>query len=132
MKVLPRDRRPSGSQTWTAGGPAEIMGTAGGGSVNGFLASLRELIATVVREEMAKAHAQATEPDEYLSTNEAGAVAKVAPGTIRRWIREGRLVGHRAGRVVRVRRADLEQLLRAGGLSHAELSPEELARRDFG
>jgi excisionase family DNA binding protein len=58
-------------------------------------------------------------------------VASVAEGTIRRWIREGKLVGHKAGRVVRVKRADLEALLRAGG-RRDEASPEELARRAFG
>jgi hypothetical protein len=53
---------------------------------------------------------------------------------VRRWIREGKLVGHRAGRVMRVRRSELEQLLRDGGQCCADSneSPEALALRDFG
>lgn len=92
-------------------------------------AGLRALIAEVVREEVARALAARDRPDDYLSPRAAGALAKVAPATVRRWIREGRIAGHRAGSRLRVLRSDLEQLLRSGG---AELSPEALAARDFG
>jgi excisionase family DNA binding protein len=100
---------------------------AGGGT-------LEELIREIVRDELRKALATAPSPAavEYLTTNVAAALACVAAGTIRRWIREGRLEDHRAGRVVRVRREDLETLLRDGGREHDEITPEELARRDFG
>jgi hypothetical protein len=45
-------------------------------------------------------------------------------------IREGLLPRHRAGRELRVRRADLEALL-AGPRPTADASPEELADRAF-
>lgn len=95
-------------------------------------AGLRELIAGIVREEVAKALAKTTAPDEYLSTRGAAELAGVADGTIRRWIREGRLTGHRAGRVVRIKRADVERLLAGDRRDAREPSPEELARRQFG
>jgi excisionase family DNA binding protein len=90
-------------------------------------ATIREL----VRVEVRRALADVTRPDEYLSTRGAAAFADVAPGTIRRWIREGRLAGHRAGRVVRVKRADLERLLREGGRRDEDLTPEALADLKF-
>lgn len=92
---------------------------------------LRAMIADAVRAEVAKQLAAAREPDEYLSTAEAARLAGVAAGTVRRWIREGRLAEHRAGRVVRVRRADLEAFLRDGRRDRAD-EPEAAALRDFG
>lgn len=96
------------------------------------LDELRAWITEIVREEVRRALAEAAAPEEYLSTHAASELAGVAEGTLRRWIREGRLVGCRAGRVLRVRRRDLEKLLRDGGTRDRELSPEALARRDFG
>ncbi len=95
-------------------------------------AELRELVRRIVREEVGPLLADAARVDEFLSTRAAARFADVATGTIRRWIREGRLVGHRAGRVVRVRRADLESLLREGRRKTPELTPEQRALRDFG
>lgn len=95
-------------------------------------ALIERLIDERVEERVRSALARATLPDEYLTTGAAAKLASVAPGTLRRWIREGRLTGHKAGRVVRVRRAELEQLLRDGGRRDEEPSPEELARRAFG
>jgi excisionase family DNA binding protein len=83
----------------------------------------------IVREEISSA----TAPPEYLSTRAAGDLAGVAEGTIRRWVRAGRLREHRAGRVVRVLRSDLEGLLQSGRASDENnMTPEQLARRDFG
>lgn len=95
-------------------------------------AGLREIIAAVVREEIGRALAELRAPDEYLSTRAAAEVAGVAVGTIRRWIREGKLDEQRAGRMVRVRRDDLDRLLRDGGRKQVAVSPEQLARRMFG
>lgn len=94
----------------------------------------RALVAEIVREEVAKAIAAVQRPEEYLTTRAAGDLAAVAEGTIRRWIREGRIVGHRAGRVLRVKRSELERLLtRAPKPSNDErLTPRQLAERDFG
>jgi len=82
----------------------------------------------VVREELDKR----VPMPELLTTRAAATVAGVAQGTIRRWIREGRLVGHRAGRVVRVQRSELDRLLNGPPSPDAELTPEQRARRDFG
>jgi excisionase family DNA binding protein len=94
----------------------------------------RELEALVKRL-VAEALEEATAParDEYLSTADAANLAGVAMGTIRRWIREGKLPPHRAGRELRVRRPDLERLMREPRRSEPsrELTPEELAERDF-
>ncbi|MCA9679733.1 MAG: helix-turn-helix domain-containing protein [Myxococcales bacterium] len=49
--------------------------------------------------------------DAYLSITKAARLADVAPGTIRTWIRRGRLPAKRAGRVFRIGRADLEAFL---------------------
>lgn len=65
----------------------------------------------LVRAEVQRVLASIT-PDEYLTTAEAARVASVAPKTIRRWIRTGKLVAHSAGRELRIRRADLERAMR--------------------
>jgi excisionase family DNA binding protein len=90
----------------------------------------RELIVDVVREEVRRVLGEATQSDEYLTTAEAAEVAKVAQGTIRRWIRDGRLTPHHAGRELRVRRLDLDALMHDGGRRDRERTPEELAE-DF-
>lgn len=98
--------------------------------------AFRPLICEVVREELAKQ--QPAAPEVFLSTRAAAAVAGVAAGTIRRWVGEGRLTGHHAGRVLRIRRVDLEHLLTATPhrsrvrRADAELTPEQRARRDLG
>ena len=97
--------------------------------------SMRETIRAIVRDEVDRALAAHAVPAEYLSTGEAAELARVAPGTIRRWIREHRLEQHRAGREVRVRRAELENLLRSGrrpANDATDLTPEQQALRDFG
>jgi excisionase family DNA binding protein len=50
--------------------------------------------------------------EEYLTVSEAAALLRVAPSTIRRWIREGDLPAYRVGkRRVGLLRADLETLV---------------------
>lgn len=95
------------------------------------LAGLRALISELVDEALAKRAAQPAN-DEYMTPEQAAALANVAPATVRRWVRDGKLAGHHAGRRVRVLRADLEELLRAGPRDRSGLSPEQLAARDFG
>jgi excisionase family DNA binding protein len=99
--------------------------------------ALRETVREMVRAEVRAVLAEiAPRPDDYLSTRAAAKLAGVADGTIRRWIRERRLESHRAGRHVRVRRADLERMMRDDGRRGRELSPEERAeefvRKRFG
>ncbi|MDQ3364345.1 MAG: helix-turn-helix domain-containing protein [Myxococcota bacterium] len=93
---------------------------------------LRDLVREIVRDEVKRALSAVVQRDEYLSTINAAALAGVHPDTVRRWIREGRLAEHRAGRELRIRRADLETLLRSNVRDPDELSPEERAARDFG
>lgn len=93
--------------------------------------SLRTMIRAIVREEIQSAIDDARGA-EYLSTQDAAELARVAEGTIRRWIRERRLPGKRAGRCMRILRSDLENLLRSGSEPSNDLSPEEMARREFG
>jgi excisionase family DNA binding protein len=92
---------------------------------------LRAMIAEIVREELARALAELARPDEYLSPRRAAQLADVAPATIRRWIREGRLASTSAGRAIRVCRSELERFLRRDGRSHDDLTPEAAAARDF-
>lgn len=96
------------------------------------MAGLRGFVRAIAREEVARALAETCEGEEYLSTIAAGTLAGVAPGTIRRWVRDGRLAEHRAGRVVRVLRRELVALLGGARRSTYELSPERRAQRDIG
>lgn len=71
---------------------------------------LRAWIVDTVRAELAAQHAQAT-PTVYVTTVEAGALARVSVSTIRRWAREGRLAAVGAGRELRFLRTDVEGLI---------------------
>ncbi len=93
-------------------------------------AALRPIVDKLVEEKLAKL----TKVEEYLTAQDAAQLADVNPGTIRRWVREGKLTEHRAGAHVRVSRADLERMLRTGTrrVANAELTVEERVRRKFG
>jgi len=77
------------------------------------LEKLREMIREVVREEIAAI--AATKPGEYITTSEAADEWSLHPGSIRRWIRQGRLPACRTGRQIRIKRADLEALVNGQG-----------------
>lgn len=85
-------------------------------------AQLREIVREVVREELQAAlvagpprrNSPSTD-DGYLSIARAATFADVAPGTLRRWIRSGRLPARRAGRVHRIARVELEDFLARNG-----------------
>ena len=90
----------------------------------GIEESLRSIVRDVVREEIRaaldeRAHASARNSkasridDGYLSLSRAAKLADVAPGTLRRWIKEGRIPSQRAGRVYRLSRCDLETFLKS-------------------
>jgi excisionase family DNA binding protein len=82
--------------------------------------------------------------EDYLTVVEAAALLRVAPSTIRRWIREGDLPAYRLGRRrVGLRRHDLSRLVKPvragearnhdayGDLEHIKrrkLTPEEVER----
>jgi excisionase family DNA binding protein len=100
---------------------------------------LRAAVVAIIKEELPGLLAEARkERGDYMSTAEAAAHARVAPGTVRRWIRDGHLQGCGAGRAIRVRRGELEALMQAGRAARAvgggpvpvrQPSPEALAAR---
>jgi excisionase family DNA binding protein len=49
---------------------------------------------------------------EWLSTARAAVMLGVTPRTLYRWIDEGRLAAYRFGKVVRLRRSDVERFAR--------------------
>lgn len=78
---------------------------------------MREAVRDVVREELSllaqRNSGRSPGADEgYLSVTKAARLADVAPGTIRAWIRAGRLTAKHAGRVLRVSRTELDQFMR--------------------
>jgi excisionase family DNA binding protein len=97
-------------------------------------AELREIIheevQSAVLQVMGKKPAAA---GEFVSAAEAAKIASVSSQTIRAWIRSGKLATYKAGRVLRVKRTELEEFLTIGPTpDHAEnMSPEDLADRDF-
>ncbi len=92
------------------------------------LEGLRAFIADVVRSELKLSNSKPAN-DEYLSTADAAHIAKVTPGTIRRWVRGKLLTKHGSSSRVRIRRDELERYL-AGEVE--ALSPEQRATRRFG
>lgn len=93
---------------------------------------VRSLVVEVIRDEVRRAVNDALKPDELLSTRAAAGVAGVTPATVRRWTREGKLKQHKAGRVIRISRAELERFVKSGRASNDDLTPEQLADRMFG
>jgi excisionase family DNA binding protein len=53
--------------------------------------------------------------DEIWTVAEGAAYAKIAPKTLRQWLRNGRLPGLRAGRQWRVEKRTLQRFLRKQG-----------------
>lgn len=96
-----------------------------------FDSAIRAMIVEVVREVLREEITRLSQQEEYLSPARAASVTGVAPGTVRRWIREGKLQARHAGRRVRVGRSELERFLKSGRRLSTDLSPEELAARDF-
>ena len=79
-----------------------------------FEEMLQQTVRDAVREELARfAHDVPLRNGDasYLSIAKAARIADVAPGTIRAWIRAGRLTSKRAGRVLRVARSELERFM---------------------
>jgi excisionase family DNA binding protein len=98
--------------------------------VSGLDETIRNLVREVVREELRTALAERAadmqrrnrdprSADGYISIARAARFADVAPGTLRRWIRSGRLPVRRAGRVYRVSQVELEDFLARKGPSAA-------------
>lgn len=90
---------------------------------------IRDEIRTVIRQELGRKPAAA---GDYVSVSEAAQIASVQAQTIRAWVRSGKLTEYKAGRVLRVRRSELEAFLAKGVTpDDADASPEQLADRRF-
>lgn len=76
-----------------------------------------------IEERLDRIHKQLGEQEalngEYLTIKQAAQLAGVAPGTVRRWIRDDKLASCKAGRSLRVKRGDFE-LFMSGGAVNAE------------
>lgn len=95
------------------------------------MSDLESIIRAIVRSELAAA--KPANDTGYLSIREAATFARVAPGTVRRWVRAGELTRHEAGSRVLVKRDELEKFLACEVVPiDSKLSPEERARRRFG
>jgi hypothetical protein len=96
--------------------------------------ALREIVAEELRRVL-REERDAVRPAndvEYLPVADAAARAAVAPATIRVWMAQGRLGRYHAGRELRVRAAELAELMRrpaamAGGGNQEVLTPEKEA-----
>ena len=70
--------------------------------------------------------------DEYVTVGEAATILRVAPSTVRRWIREGDVAAYRLGqRRIGLRRGDLAGLItpvRAEREQRSDNSEEEYAK----
>lgn len=94
------------------------------------LDAITELVRSIVREELSRALAPRT--DGYLSVASAAEVADVSPATVRRWIRTGKLPSCGSGKLLRVRRADLDRVIGAPKVRTEALTPEEIADLEVG
>jgi excisionase family DNA binding protein len=98
---------------------------------------VRETVREVLREELAT-HGRrngvpaASADDGFLSVAKAARLADVAPGTIRAWIRQGRLTSQRAGRVLRVSRRELAQFMTGEPTGPSGAETERRAAHLFG
>jgi len=94
--------------------------------------AIRDAVREVVREELntiiGRLGRQGGPPSpaervsEYLSIGEGAELVNVHPATLRTWIKDGRLIGHRAGRHHRIKRSELESFMtQLGGAPSLDL-----------
>lgn len=98
---------------------------------------VRDTVREVLREELAALTRRNTGPplggdESFLSVAKAARVADVAPGTIRAWIRAGRLTAQRAGRVLRISRRELAQFMTGAPTGPRGAETERRAAHLFG
>jgi excisionase family DNA binding protein len=98
---------------------------------------VRETVRDVLREELATLTRRNTRPplggdDGFLSVTKAARLADVAPGTIRAWIRAGRLTAQHAGRVLRISRRELAQFMTGAPTGPSGAEAERRAAQLFG
>jgi excisionase family DNA binding protein len=86
-------------------------------------ASVDEAIRAVVRDAITREMRQTVKPTsqstlvtsaEYVSADRAAEIAGVRSATVRQWVSGGKLPGHRAGRLLRIRTDDLHRFLSGG------------------
>ena len=91
-------------------------------TLDGYLREMiRDIVKEAVREEL---RAQPAKPDtgiDLLTVQEVAAIAKVNKSTVRDWIAKSRIKVYRAGRQIRIYRAELERFLRSGNASEESL-----------
>jgi excisionase family DNA binding protein len=92
-------------------------------------ACIEEVVRKVVREEIAADAGR--QPAEYVSVIEAARRIGVSPGTIREWVRLGRLTRYPAGRLLRISVRELDALMKAPPAAEPIGTPEEEARRSL-
>ena len=92
-----------------------------------------EHVRALIREEFARLRAAERPVDDYIKLADAAKIAGTTRRTVGRWIAAGKLPSYGTGRVVRVRRAELEALMRggAGAVDSADAIAEAIFRRDF-
>lgn len=92
---------------------------------------VKDALTALIDERIAAVLGKLTKPanDEYLTTSAAAVIARVTPGTVRRWVKRKHLTKHESGGRVRVSRAELERFLSG---APANESPSDKARRRFG
>jgi excisionase family DNA binding protein len=87
---------------------------------------VREEVRSALAEFVEKSPASSTEgTPEYLSIDEAAGIARLHHSTLREWIKDGSLKAYRAGRVYRIRRADLDERLTAKVAEPVAVAVEE-------
>lgn len=97
---------------------------------------VRDVVRDVVREEMVAlsnrcADSETDAPSEYLSAKTAAAIVDVNEETVRVWVRRGALPAYWAGRLLRIKRADLDRFMATGG-DGEDFDVEEAAMRILG
>ena len=129
-RICPKCRRDPANIDWVEA-PEDRPPTTRLGTMEEFLF---QNIRRIVREEVRGALAEmldkpaVTSSDaaaEYLSIEEAASIARLHHSTLREWIKDGSLKAYRAGRVYRIRRADLDQRLTAKVAEPVAVAVEE-------
>ena len=95
---------------------------------------VREEMRTIMREELAAAlvapvgTSQADVSPIYVTPKEAAEITNVSEKTIRRWVQHGGLHATEIGRLIRIKRIDLDEFMaRSGGASRSTKSADEVA-----
>ena len=88
------------------------MGAPEADPLGAVVAAIRRLPADAARQLAQELSAAAA--SEWLLTEDAAAIARVSPSTIRWWVQTGQVSAKRAGRRLRIRRVDLDNFLSGG------------------